>query len=159
LLNRELEVERRALKAEPEAEMEELAQVYEKRGLPPEAAGYLAQMMMRTPELALEAHAREEIGVDPSAIASPYPAAVSSFASFCVGAAIPLLPWFFVRGIPAVASSISTVAVASVVIGLLLSQATGRSPFKSALRQLIVSMVAAGVTYLVGRLVGINLAH
>jgi vacuolar iron transporter family protein len=159
LLNRELEIERRALKAEPEAEMEELAQVYERRGLAPEAAAYLAQMMMRTPELALEAHAREEIGVDPSAIASPYPAAISSFASFCVGAAIPLLPWFFVRGIPAVASSISVVAVASVVIGLLLSQATGRSPLKSALRQLAVSMLAAGVTYLVGRLVGVNLAH
>jgi VIT1/CCC1 family predicted Fe2+/Mn2+ transporter len=159
LLNRELDIERRALKAEPEAELEELAQVYQRRGLTPEAATYVAQMMMRTPELALEAHAREEIGVDPSSISSPYPAAISSFASFCVGAAIPLAPWFFVRGAPAVASSVSTVAVASVVIGLLLSQATGRSPVRSAIRQLVVSMLAAAVTYLVGRLIGVDVAH
>jgi VIT1/CCC1 family predicted Fe2+/Mn2+ transporter len=159
LLNHELDIERRALKAEPEAEMDELAQVYQSRGLTAEAANYLAQMMMRTPEMALEAHAREEIGVDPSSIASPYPAAISSFASFSVGASIPLVPWFFVRGIPAVASSILTVAVASVVIGLLLSQATGCSPLRGAMRQLAVSMLAAGITYLVGRLIGVNLAH
>ena len=159
LLHRELDIERRALKAEPEAELEELAQVYQRRGLAPEAATYLAAMMMRTPEMALEAHAREEIGVDPSSIASPYPAAVSSFASFCVGAAIPLAPWFFFGGVPAVAISVSAVALASVVIGLVLSQATGRSALKSAFRQLAVSMLACGVTYLVGRLIGVNVAH
>lgn len=159
LLHRELEIERRALKSAPEAEQEELAQVYQRRGLTPEAATYVAQMMMRTPELALEAHAREEIGVDPSSISSPYPAAISSFLSFCVGAVIPLVPWFFVRGIPAVASSVVSVAAASVVIGLLLSQATGRPPARSAVRQLVVSMVAAGVTYLVGRLIGVDVAH
>lgn len=159
LLNRELEVERRALKAEPEAELEELAQVYQARGLAPDAASYLARMMMRTPEMALAAHAREEIGVDPSSITSPYPAALSSFASFCLGAAIPLIPWFFLRGVPAVATSVSIVALASAVIGLLLSRATGRSPFRSALRQVVVSMLAAGVTYLVGRVIGVDVTH
>jgi len=159
LLNRELDVERRALKAEPEAELDELAQVYERRGLPRDAARQLAEVMMRTPETALEAHAREEIGVDPSSIPSPYPAAISSFASFSVGAAVPLLPWFFTRGAAAIASSISVVAVASVVIGLLLSQATGRSALRSTLRQLAVSALAAGITYLVGRLIGVDITH
>jgi VIT1/CCC1 family predicted Fe2+/Mn2+ transporter len=159
LLVRELEVERRALKLEPEAEMDELAKVYERRGLTSEAARSLAQMMMRTPELALEAHAREEIGIDPSSLGSPYPATVSSFASFSVGALIPLVPWFFLTGAPAAAASAGAVAVAALVIGLLLAQATGRPPVRSALRQLLVSMFAAGVTYLVGRLIGVSVVH
>jgi VIT1/CCC1 family predicted Fe2+/Mn2+ transporter len=159
LLVRELEVERRALKLEPEAEMDELAKVYERRGLTSEAAHSLAQMMMRTPELALEAHAREEIGIDPSSLGSPYPATVSSFASFSVGALVPLVPWFFLTGAPAAAASAGAVAVAALVIGLLLAQATGRPPVRSALRQLLVSMFAAGVTYLVGRLIGVSVVH
>lgn len=159
LLTRELEVERRALKTEPEAELEELAQVYQRRGLTMEAATYLARMMMRTPELALETHAREELGVDPSSLGSPYAAALSSFVTFAVGAVIPLAPWFFVRGGPAVVSSVAVVAAVALVVGFLLARATGRSPLYSALRQLAVSMVAAGVTYAVGRLIGVNVSH
>jgi VIT1/CCC1 family predicted Fe2+/Mn2+ transporter len=151
LLGRELEVERRALHLAPEAEREELAQIYERRGLSVEAAAYLAQMMMRTPEMALEAHAREEIGIDP--------AAASSLASFTLGAAVPLVPWFFLTGGVAVAVSVVAVALSSLVIGVVLSQATGRSPLRSALRQIVVSMLAAGVTYLVGRLIGVSVVH
>jgi VIT1/CCC1 family predicted Fe2+/Mn2+ transporter len=156
LLHRELEIERRALRLDPEAELEELAQVYQRRGLTPDAAASLARVMMRTPELALETHAREEIGVDPSAISSPYPAAASSFVSFAVGAVVPLVPWFFLAGGAATFTSIGLVVVATTVIGILLAQATGRSAWRSALRQLAVSMLAAGVTYLVGRLVGVG---
>ena len=159
LLARELEVERRALKLEPAAELEELAHLYERRGLTEEAASYLAEMMMRTPELALEAHAREEMGIDPSSIASPYPAAISSFASFAGGAVVPLVPWFFTGGAAAVTGSIGLVAMAAVGIGLLLARATDRSPARSILRQLLVSMLAAGVTYLVGRLIGVDVGH
>jgi vacuolar iron transporter family protein len=159
LLQRELEVERRALLSSPEAEFEELAGLYEKRGLPPDDASYLAKMMMRTPELALEAHAREEIGVDPSSLGSPYLAAISSLFSFMVGAAIPLAPWFFLTGGPAVAVSIGLTAVASILAGLVLSQATGRSRVRSVVRQLAVLMIAAGLTYLIGRLVGVSVVH
>lgn len=159
LLNRELDVERIALRRDPEAELRELAELYEHRGLPSEAASSLAEMMMRTPEMALEAHAREEIGIDPSVIASPYPAAASSMASFTVGAAVPLVPWFFLTGGVAVAVSVGAVAVSSLVIGFLLAQATGRPPLRSALRQIVVSMLAAGVTYLVGRVIGVSVVH
>ncbi len=159
LLNRELDVERSALRRDPEAELRELAELYEHRGLPSEAASSLAEMMMRTPEMALQAHAREEIGIDPSSLPSPYPAAGSSLISFSVGAAVPLVPWFFLRGLPAVASSVCAVALSSVVIGVLLSQATGRSPVRSAFRQVVLCMLAAGVTYVVGRLVGISVVH
>ena len=159
LLNRELDVERSALRRDPEAERRELAELYEQRGLSSEAATSLAEMMMRTPEMALQAHAREEIGIDPSSLPSPYPAAGSSLISFSVGAAVPLVPWFFLRGLPAVASSVCAVALCSVVIGVLLSQATGRPPVRSAFRQVVVCMLAAGVTYVVGRLVGISVVH
>jgi vacuolar iron transporter family protein len=159
LMVRELEIERRAIRSDPEAETQELAAIYRKRGLSSHAADFLAAQMMRTPEMALEAHAREEIGIDPSALASPYPPALFSFISFAVGAAIPLLPWFFLSGGPAVAVSVGVVAVAAVVIGLFLSRATGRSPLVSAARQLAVSMLAAGVTYLVGRLIGVSVVH
>jgi vacuolar iron transporter family protein len=159
LLNRELDIERSALRREPEAEHRELAELYEHRGLAPADASSLADMMMRTPEMALQAHAREEIGIDPSAVSSPYPAAGSSLISFSVGAAVPLVPWFFLRGLPAVASSLCAVTLCLVVIGVLLSQATGRSPVRSVLRQVVVCMLAAGVTYLVGRLVGISVVH
>ena len=159
LFHRELDVERSALRRDPEAERRELAELYEHRGLSPEDASSLADMMMRTPEIALQTHAREEIGIDPSALPSPYPAALSSLISFSVGAAVPLVPWFFLRGLPAVASSVCAVAVCSVLIGVLLSQATGRSPVRSAFRQVLVCMLAAGVTYVVGRLVGISVVH
>lgn len=159
LLARELEVERRALNAEPEAELEELAEVYRRRGLAPVTATYLARMMMRTPELALETHAREELGVDPSSLGSPYAAAISSFVTFALGAVIPLLPWFFLRGMAAVGASVAVVAVVALGVGLLLARATGRSPLYSALRQLVVSMVAAGVTYAVGALIGVKVSH
>jgi VIT1/CCC1 family predicted Fe2+/Mn2+ transporter len=62
-------------------------------------------------------------------------------------------------GGPAVAVSVVAVALSSLVIGLLLSQATGRSPVRSAVRQIGVSMLAAGVTYLVGRVVGVSVVH
>lgn len=159
LLGRELEVERRALKQEPEAELEELAQVYQRRGLTAEAARYLAGMMMRTPELALETHAREELGVDPGSLGSPYLAALSSFGSFALGAIIPLVPWFFLSGAAAVAASTAVVAVAAILVGLLLSAATGRSPLYSALRQLTVSVLAAGITFAVGRAIGVSTGH
>jgi VIT1/CCC1 family predicted Fe2+/Mn2+ transporter len=156
LLARELEVERRSHAFDPEAELEELATLYQRRGVAGDAAYSLARMMMRTPELALEVHAREEIGVGPASLGSPYPPAISSFASFAAGAFIPLVPWFFFRGAPAVVASVSAVAVAAVVLGLVLARATGRSPVRSIGRQLLVSLVAAGVTYLVGSLIGVG---
>lgn len=159
LMVRELEIERRAIRSAPEAETQELAAIYRKRGLSAQAADFLANQMMATPEMALEAHAREEIGIDPTALASPYPPAIYSFFSFGLGAVIPLFPWFFLSGGAAVGISLGVVAVAAVLIGILLSRATGRSPLVSSARQLVVSMLAAGVTYWVGRLIGVSVVH
>jgi VIT1/CCC1 family predicted Fe2+/Mn2+ transporter len=156
LLARELDVEREALTTAPEAERDELAALYEKRGLPPELAFDLAGHMMKTPDMALEAHAREELGIDARAMGSPLVPAFSSLASFAVGAAVPLVPWLFTAGTAAIVSSVGLAALAAIGIGVALAQATGRSRAWSIFRQLAVSMLAASVTYLIGTLVGVS---
>jgi VIT1/CCC1 family predicted Fe2+/Mn2+ transporter len=158
LLERELEMERLELHRSPEAEQAELAQLYESRGVDPDTAGELASEMMRTPELALETHAREELGVDPTSLGNPYQAAIASAASFGVGAIVPLMPWFFINGTPAVLISVVLGAVAAVMIGSALARYTGRSWVRSAARQLFVTVAAAGVTYGLGALVGTSIS-
>ncbi|MGH9125169.1 MAG: VIT1/CCC1 transporter family protein [Acidimicrobiales bacterium] len=157
LLERELEMERLELQRAPLAEQDELAQLYASRGVDPTVAGELAGEMMRTPELALETHAREELGVDPAALGKPFQAAAASAASFAGGALVPLIPWFFSHGALAVVVAAVLAAMAAVAIGVALARFTGRSALRLALRQLAVTAAAAGVTYALGALVGTHL--
>jgi vacuolar iron transporter family protein len=154
LLERELEVEREALAQSPAAERGELTAIYERRGLTPAFARQLAEMMMRDPDTALETHAREELGIDPTALGSPVVAAVSSFATFALGALLPLIPWLITHGNGAIVASIAIGAVAALAVGALLGALTGRSVVKSAGRQIAVAAIAAAVTYGIGRAVG-----
>lgn len=154
LLQRELAFEAHEIRRAPQDEQAELAAIYESRGVDPSAARELAAEMMRTPELALATHAREELGVDPGALGSPYQAASSSFASFAAGAVLPLLPWFFLVGTVAVVVSLAVAAVAACSIGIIVARATGRSMLRGAARQLLVSMLAAGVAWGIGRFAG-----
>ena len=154
LFERELDVERRAIAESPQGETQELIEIFQRKGLAPELARRLAHEVMSDPELALETHAREEFGVDPAALGSPVTAAVSSFVSFAVGAFIPLLPWLFGGGTAAIAWSIALSALAALAVGAVLGTLTGRGRVRSALRQLGIAAVAAGVTYAVGRAVG-----
>jgi VIT1/CCC1 family predicted Fe2+/Mn2+ transporter len=156
LLERELELERHEIRHRPEGERRELVRIYENRGVEPEIARKLAGEMMRTPELALETHAREELGITPGTLGSPVQAAVSSFATFAVGALIPLLPWLVTSGTAAILASVIVTAFAALVVGGALSFFTGKRWWWSALRQLGISVVAAAVTYSIGRLVGAN---
>lgn len=154
LFERELAIERRALAEDPDLERAELIGIYRSKGIDEALASELASVMMRSPELALETHAREELGVDPSAIGSPWRASAISMATFAFGALLPLLPWFFISGTLAIVWSIIVGAVASLAVGAMLGHFTGRSRVFSACRQLAVATVAAGVTYGVGRAVG-----
>ena len=156
LLERELEVERTEIRQHPVAERRELARLYESRGLEAAMAADLAEAMMRDPDVALETHAREELGVDPSSLGSPWQAAISSFVTFALGALLPLLPWLFFGGGGAIAASVAIGAVAAVSLGLALSYFTGRSPLRSAFRQLAVSALAAAVTFGVGTAIGVS---
>lgn len=156
LLQRELEVERRAIRADPDSERRELAAIYEGRGLDPALARNLVDEVMADPDLALETHAREELGIDPGALGSPVISAVSSFVMFAIGAVLPLIPWLVTNGLIATVVSMAIGAVASLAVGAVLAGFTGRPMVHSALRQLAVATVAAGVTYGVGRLVGVS---
>lgn len=154
LLERELELERIEIHRRPENERQELAAIYRDRGVAPHTADELATEMMRDPELALETHAREELGIDPNELGSPVQASVSSFLAFAFGAVLPLVPWLFSKGAGATIVSVVVGALASVGIGMALAAFTGRSAVRSAARQLAIAAAAAGVTYGVGSAVG-----
>jgi VIT1/CCC1 family predicted Fe2+/Mn2+ transporter len=154
LMERELDVERKAIDHDPEDERRELAAIYKSRGLDHDMAEELSVKMMRDPELALETHAREELGINPSETGNPLQAAASSFVAFAIGAVIPLLPWLFTSGTKATLWSVVLGAVAAVTVGAALAVFTGRSWFWSAGRQLLISGVAAGITFGIGHLVG-----
>ena len=157
LLQRELDIERRALRREPKRERDELLAIYTKRGIDVGVASELVDQVMQDPELALETHAREELGINPDELGRPLQAAVSSFFTFAVGAFLPLIPWLFTSGTAAIIGSVVIGVIASLAVGALLGSFTGRSRVRSALRQLGVSTLAAGVTYLVGRLIGVGI--
>ena len=156
LLQREIEIERIELSRHPEKERRELAALYRSRGIDGPVADEMASELMRNPELALETHAREELGVRPDQLGSPWKASLSSFLSFAVGAIVPLIPWFFSRGTRAVLLSVALGAIAAIAVGVGLSRFTGRSAVRSAIRQLTIAALASGVTYLIGTLVGVK---
>ncbi len=154
LMERELDIERQAIHHDPEDERKELAAIYEGRGLDPTLAEELSVKMMRNPELALETHAREELGINPEETGNPVEAAVSSFLTFAIGAFIPLLPWLITDGTTATLWSVILGTVGALGVGAALSMFTGRSWLWSAGRQLLISGAAAAVTYSVGHFVG-----
>lgn len=155
LYARELAVERRELREDPAWERAELAAIYERRGLAPEVAAQVAETLSADPETALDAHAREELGIDPEELGgSAWQAAGASFALFCVGALPPVLPFAFLEGDAAVAVSVALSAAVLFAIGAAITRLTDRSPWLSGLRQLVIGLGAAAITYGVGTLVG-----
>jgi VIT1/CCC1 family predicted Fe2+/Mn2+ transporter len=131
--------------------------MYERRGINPTVARDMVNEVMQDPQLALETHAREELGIHLGSLGSPVQAALSSFVTFAVGAFIPLLPWLFTRGTAAVVLSVVLAAAASVIVGGVLAAFTERPKLRSALRQLAITTVAAAITYGVGRAIGTGL--
>jgi len=154
LMERELDVERHAIRHDPEDEQKELTAIYEGRGLDRGLAHELSAKIMRDPELALQTHAREELGINPEETGRPIQAAVSSFVTFALGAFIPLVPWLITSGTTATLWSVVLGAVGALSVGAGLAHFTGRSTWWSACRQLLISGVAAGITYSIGHVIG-----
>jgi vacuolar iron transporter family protein len=155
-LERELDIERLELRTHPDAEQRELELIYVQRGVSPEVAHRVVAELMASPESALNTHAREELGIDPSALGSPVQAALASFLTFAIGAFIPLAP--FLSGsstLTAVLVSIALAGLAALLVGVVLAHFTGRSRLYSAARSLAICAAAGGVTYLVGSLIGV----
>jgi vacuolar iron transporter family protein len=150
----EIDVERKALASAPEEERLELRDLFISRGVEEELAERLSTDLMRNPDLALRTHAREELGIDPSATGSPWIAASSSFLFFSVGAIIPLLPWIIAATGNVMWWSIGLAGAATLFVGGAVGHFTRRGVAYSALRALVIMAVASAVTFGVGALVG-----
>lgn len=153
----QIDLERKELELYPEEEAEELALIYEARGMPKETAHDLAKTIMSNPDTALDTLAKEELGLDPHDLVSAYGAAFFSFISFAIGAAIPILPFLIlIQKHSAIVTSISLTALTLFVVGAILSLYTGRNAIKSGLRMLLIGAGAGIITYLIGTVIGIN---
>lgn len=158
LLERELAMEQRELHHRPEHETAELATIYEQRGIDADQARDLAEAMMRDPEVALETHAREELGIDPTQLGSPIGAGVWSFLAFSVGGLVPLVPWFFASGANAIITSLVLGVVAATVVGVLIARSTDRPLPWAIVRQILFTLVPAAITFAIGSALGVSTA-
>ena len=157
VFERLIHLEAHEIDSEPEEEREELAELYARKGVPRDVAETIATELMKDPEVALQTHAREELGLDPEeGLGSPVAAAGSSFVAFAFGAFVPLLPFLITEGSGAVVASAVLSGVALFAVGAAISFLTGRSWLLSGLRMLLVGALAASITYLVGKLLDVS---
>lgn len=154
----QIAIEADELKHMPAEEEEEMALIYQAKGLPEAQARTLAKELMANKETALDTLVREELGIDPDTLGgSPWAAAGTSFGLFAAGAVFPVIAFFWLTGLPALLVSLTLSGLALILIGAGTSLFTGRSLVLSSLRQLAIGFAAAGVTYGIGRLVGVSL--
>jgi VIT1/CCC1 family predicted Fe2+/Mn2+ transporter len=118
----------------------------------------LARRIVANPKIAIDTLAREELGLDPSQLGSPWIAAGSSFAAFILGALVPVLPYLFMSGIAAWTASGFMSCLALFGVGALISIFTARGPIVSGLRMLGIGLLVSTITYSVGWLLGISVA-
>jgi VIT1/CCC1 family predicted Fe2+/Mn2+ transporter len=158
LYEQQIDLEKQELEASPEEEREELALIYQAKGVPGNQADELAKQILSNPETAIDTLAREELGLDPASLGSPWLAALSSFVAFAIGAALPVIPYVVTTGHEAFLGSAALCGTALFVVGALISLFTGRNMLYSGLRMLCIGAGAATVTFLVGRLLGVKIA-
>jgi VIT1/CCC1 family predicted Fe2+/Mn2+ transporter len=155
----QIDLERQELALYPDAEAEELALIYNARGLEMEEARRVSRAMLANHEHALEVLAREELGLNPDDLGSPLSAALSSFVSFAAGAAIPLLPFAAgLAGRQAIYGAAGITVCALFAIGIVLSLFTGRGAMRGGLRLVLIGGGAGVAAWAVGKLLGASLA-
>ena len=152
LVQRELQVERQELAEHPDAERRELSGMYRAQGVSAEDADTVARIISQYRSVAFDTHARLELGIDPQSTVSAWQASIASLLSFAIGAFLSLIPWLFL--VVAKPSSICIGAVAAAALGPVIGAFTGRGVARTAIRQLMTAVVAAGVTIGVGHLLG-----
>jgi VIT1/CCC1 family predicted Fe2+/Mn2+ transporter len=157
VFERLLHLEAHEIGSDPDAERAELADMYARKGLSRDLAERIAEELMKDPVVALDTHAREELGLDPDeGLGSPVAAAAASFGMFSVGALVPLVPFLFGSGNAAVAVSAALSAGALFGVGAAMSYLTGRNPLVSGIRMLAIGAAAAVTTYVVGKLLDVS---
>lgn len=150
-------LEREELDQYPREEAAELALIYEAKGLSREEAKRLADTLIEDPDKALDTLAREELGLNPEELGSPWAAAAASFVAFAVGASIPLIPYLLLSGGIALQGAIAASAVSLFGVGATLSLFTGRKSWQGGLRMLAIGAAAGAATWVIGRALGVAL--
>ncbi|MFC6733079.1 VIT1/CCC1 family protein [Haladaptatus sp. DYSN1] len=159
LYQRQIDIEAEELRTVPAEEAEELALIYQAKGLPEEQARHLADRLVSDEQTALDTLAREELGINPEELGgSAWEAAATSFVLFALGAIVPVAPFAFLSGTTAVVTSLGLSAVALFAIGAAITLLTGRSLLYSGGRQVLIGLAAAALTFGVGTLIGVSLA-
>jgi VIT1/CCC1 family predicted Fe2+/Mn2+ transporter len=161
LFRREIEIEATELRDKPEEEQKELELIYRAKGVDRATASSLAAQIMADPKTALDTLAREELGLDPDELGSPIKVAISSFVAFAIGASVVVIPYLFFMSPGAsttvpLAIAVTLAVISLLVVGGIVGRLSGRGVVFSAMRQLLWGAGAAGVTYFVGRVIGIN---
>ena len=152
LARAEIEIEKAEIARVPQAEEAELASIYRSRGVDDATAREVARQLSLDPEQVWRVHAREELGIDPDDLPSPWVAAGASFAAFSIGAVVPVLPYLL--GATTLLLSVLFAGLGLFLAGALVSRFTDRSALYSGSRQLLLGGVAAGLTHLIGQAVG-----
>lgn len=153
----QIALEREEVAEYPEEEAEELALIYEARGVELEKAREISRALLAHPEQALDVLSREELGLNPDDLGSPSGAAFYSFISFALGAAVPLIPFLTTRstGTTTLGITATLTCVALFGIGLVLSLFTGRDALKGALRMVLIGAGAGVISFVVGKVLGV----
>jgi VIT1/CCC1 family predicted Fe2+/Mn2+ transporter len=158
LFERQIALERAEMEAMPEEEEAELAASYRAKGFAPDEAARIAHRIFEDPDNALDTLVREELGLDPDELGSPWGAAAGSFVAFAIGAVVPVIPYLVGGGTTALLVSLGMSLAALFAVGAAVSLLTGRSLVFSGVRQLGIGLAAALVTYLIGSLIGVTTA-
>ena len=152
----QIETERDEIMTMPEQEAEELALIYEAKGMDPESAKRAAREVMADPDAFLDTKVREELGIDPDDLGgSAWQAAIASFFLFALGAIVPVIPLFFLDGTAAVWSSVAFAAGGLFLLGSATAVVTGTGVVRTGLRSLVLGLTAAAVTFGIGSLLGV----
>jgi len=158
LFERQIALERAELEAMPAEEQAELAMLYRAKGFTEAEASTIAARMFADPQHALDTLVREELGLDPDQLGSPWGAAGGSFVAFGIGAIVPVIPYVLATGGVAFFTSIGLSVAALFAVGAGVSLLTGRSLLFSGARQVLIGSAAAVVTYFVGIAIGVSIA-
>ncbi len=150
----QIAIEQEELREYPEEEKDELALIYEARGVPKEDARKIANLMIDNPDTGLNTLVREELGLNPEDLVSPVGAMLSSFFSFGIGAIVPLLPFLLGQSQWNLPVSVGITGITLFCVGALLSLYTNRNPFLLGLRMLAIGAGAGILTFVIGRLLG-----
>jgi VIT1/CCC1 family predicted Fe2+/Mn2+ transporter len=154
----QIALEREELDQYPGEEAAELALIYQAKGIEAEEAGRMARALIADPDRALDTLAREELGLNPDELGSPWGAAISSFIAFSIGASLPVLPYFLLSGNHAFYGVLAATGISLFGVGASLSLFTGLNAFAGGLLMLLIGAGAGAATWFIGKGLGIVLA-